>query len=86
MQPVLPFWFVQRQARAEPAGADTYRLTGPNLAEAFISIRRGDNGRWSATLRLAADGPEVAVGERDYEHAADAWGVAFEMYRTHVVV
>ena len=83
---VPPFWFVQRQARAEPAGADTLRLTAPNLGEAFISIRQADNGRWSAALRQTADGPEVAATEGDYETPEDAWAAAFELYRTHVVI
>ena len=85
MEPILPSWFKQRQAKAEPAGTDTYRLTAPNLGEAFISIRRADNGRWSAALRLAADGPDVAVTEPTFDQPADAWEAAFELYRAHVV-
>jgi hypothetical protein len=80
-----PVWFTQRQAKAEPVGSDTYRLTAPNLAEAFISIRPTQSGRWLAALRMTADGPDVAVTSQDYEMPADAWGAAFELYRTHIV-
>ena len=86
MEPVPPSWFKQRQGKAEPAGPDTYRLTAPQLAESYISIRRGDNGLWAAALRLTADGPDVAVTEPVCESPAEAWGAAFELHRTHLVV
>jgi hypothetical protein len=85
MEPILPSWFKQRQAKAEPAGSDTYRLTAPNLGEAFICIRRADNDRWSAALRLAADGPDVAATQPTFDLPGDAWNMAFELYRNHVV-
>src|SRR2546425_367822 len=37
---VLPSWFKQRQCKAEEAGPNTYRLSGPNLREAFIRIEK----------------------------------------------
>jgi hypothetical protein len=86
MEPILPFWFKQRQAQAEPAGPDTYRLTAPNLREAFISIRKDAEGRWGAALRLAAEGPDVAVTTTAYDTPGDAWDAAFEMYRRALVV
>jgi hypothetical protein len=86
MQPVPPFWFTQRQAKLEPAGENSYRLTAPQQQEAFISIHRHDTGRWSATLKLAADGPDVAATEADYETEEDAWSAAFELYRLHVIL
>jgi hypothetical protein len=87
MEPVLPFWFKQRQGKAEPAGTDTYRLTAPNAPrEAYISIRPGENGRWSAALQLAADGPDVAVTPAEFSSRLDAWEAAFELYRQHEVV
>jgi hypothetical protein len=86
MEPILPFWFKQRQAQAEPAGPDTYRLTAPNLREAFISIRKDAEGRWGAALRLAAEGPDVAVTTTAYDTPGDAWDAAFEMYRRELVV
>jgi hypothetical protein len=86
MELILPFWFKQRQARAEPAGPDTYRLSAPNLAEAFISIRQDSEGRWGAALRRAADGPDVAVTTTAYDSAGAAWEAAFELYRRDLVV
>ena len=86
MSLVTPFWFKQRQAKAEPAGPDTYRLTGPNLREGYISIRRADNGLWSAALRVEPNGPEVAVTPPEYETIYDAWEAAFELYRQQIVV
>ena len=82
----LPFWFPLRQGKAEPAGPDTYRLTAPNAPEAFISIRRAANGRWSAALCRSAEGPEVAASEPDFATAYEAWEAAFELYRQNVVV
>ncbi|HKI32616.1 MAG TPA: hypothetical protein VKA46_12190 [Gemmataceae bacterium] len=86
MEPILPFWFKQRQAKAEPAGPDTYRLTAPNLREAFVSIRHDSEGRWGASLRLAADGPDVAVTTTSYATPGEAWDAAFELYRRELVV
>ena len=63
MELVTPMWFKQRQGKAEAAGENTYRLTGPNLREAFISIRKSDNGLWAASLSYAAGGPEIAATE-----------------------
>ena len=57
MQPVPPFWFQQRQAKMEPAGTNTFRLTAPNQGEAFIFIERADNDHWSAVLKTAATVP-----------------------------
>ena len=86
MQPVPPFWFVQRQAKMEPAGANTFRLTAPNQGEAFIFTERADNGRWSAGLKTAAGGPVVATSGTIWESEEDAWASAFEIYRNELVV
>lgn len=86
MEPTLPFWFKQRQAKAEPASPDAYRLTAPNLREAIVSIRKDAEGRWGAALRLAADGPEVAATATSYDTPGDAWDAAFELYRREMVV
>ena len=85
MSLIPPFWFAQRQAKAEPAGDNVYRLSGPNLGEWFIAIRRGDNSRWLAALRQTADGADVAATGPEFETPGDAWAAAFELYRTHVV-
>ena len=85
MEPVAPSWFKQRQGKTEPAGPNTLRLSAPQLADAFISIRRAENGLWSSALRQSADGPDVAVTDPLYDNEFDAWGAAFELYRVHVV-
>ena len=85
-EPIVPFWFRQRQGNLEAAGENTYRLTAPNQGEAFISILPESEGGFRGRLRLAADGPDVAVTDEVYDDQADAWGAAFELYRTHVVV
>jgi hypothetical protein len=86
MTPNPPFWFKQRQCQAEPAGSDAVlRLTGPNLGEAFIRIEpHGD--RWSAALRLTADGKDVSQTGPDFSNPTAAWQAAFELYRTHFIV
>lgn len=86
MQLVPPFWFKQRQGKAEPAGDSTYRLTAPQQGEAFITIRPGDDGRWAAALRLAADGPDVAATPPQFRTPGEAWEAAFELYRQSLVV
>jgi hypothetical protein len=87
MQPIEPFWFKQRQCKAEPAGADhLLKVTGPNLGEAYIGIQLADNQRWRATLRTAPDQPDVAVTEAEHDTPRDAWNAAFELYRRHFIV
>jgi hypothetical protein len=87
MPPVFPFWFKQRQCKAEVVGDDhTLKITGPNLGEAILHIERGENNRWRAAMRQPADGPEIAAAEAASDSAADAWEAAFELYRIHVIV
>lgn len=86
MPPVHPYWFTQRQAKAEEAGANIYRLTAPNLKESFITIRQEESGRWLGALRYAADGQDEATTGAQYDNPADAWYGAFELYRNAVVV
>jgi hypothetical protein len=86
MELVTPTWFKQRQAKAEPAGENTYRLFGPNLPECFLSIRRGANGKWYGALRCEAEGPDIAVTEPVFDQEYEAWEAAFELYREYVVV
>ena len=83
---VTPFWFKQRQAKAEPAGTDLYRLSGPNLLEGVIGIRQGGNGRWVAFVRKEPDGPDIEVTAADFNGTYEAWEAAFELYRRHFVV
>jgi hypothetical protein len=86
MSLVTPFWFYQRQCKAEVAGDDLYRLTGPNLKEAYIGLRRGENGRWSAYLKYAPGGPDAAVTPAQWNNVYEAWEAAFELYRVNVIV
>ncbi len=87
MSPIIPFWFKQRQCKAEPAGDEkTLKVSGPNLGEAFIGIARGENNRWRAFLRQSADGPEAAGTEAEMDNPTDAWEAAFELFRTGVIV
>lgn len=85
MSPLLPFWFKQRQGKAEEVGPETLRLSGPNMSEAFISIRHNGDGRWQAALRTSADGPDVAATPPAFDSTADAWEAAFELFRSHVL-
>jgi hypothetical protein len=79
-----PFWFKQRQCKAEPQGENVLKVSGPNLAEAYLHIDRvGD--RWGAGLRLAPDGPDVSATELEMPTSRAAWDAAFELYRNHVI-
>ncbi len=87
MEIVVPMWFKQRQAIAEQAGENMLRLTGPNLAEGFILIRQEpDRNQWTAALRLARHGPDVAIARAAASRPYEAWEAAFELYRSHIVV
>jgi hypothetical protein len=83
--PILPFWFKQRQAKLEPAGDNRYKVVAPQAAEAFIGIRQADKGRWSAFLRTAADGADVLATEPEFQQPGPAWEAAFELYRQHII-
>jgi hypothetical protein len=87
MQPILPFWFKQRQCKAEPAGSENMlKVSAPNLGEAFLRIEPADNGRWRAALRMAADGADVQATGADFPGPQAAWDVAFELFRQTVIV
>jgi hypothetical protein len=86
MPPTLPFWFKQRQCKAEPAGSDhVVKVSGPNLGEAFLSISPAQDGRWEASLRFTADGPPVATAD-GLPATTAAWDAAFELFRERVIV
>jgi hypothetical protein len=85
MAPNIPFWFKQRQCKAEPAGDNALRVTGPNLAEAFLRVERWED-RWRAALRLTADGPTASCTDPVFEASRDAWDAAFELYRARMIV
>ena len=86
MEPKPPFWFHQRQGQLEAAGPELFRVTAPNLGEAFIGIRKIDEGRWRPIFRLQSDGADVDVPDVDLESAPEAWEAAFELYRRRMVV
>lgn len=84
MSIITPSWFAQRQGKAEEAGPDLYRLTGPNLRESFIGIRPAEHGQWLGFLRASADGPdEATAGPVPTQY--DACQTAFEIFRNHIV-
>lgn len=84
---ILPSWFKQRQGKADPMGdAYAYRLSAPQLGDAFISIRKADNGPWSASLRTVENGPDAAATGPTYGTETEAWEAAFELYRQAIVV
>ena len=82
----VPFWFKQRQAKAEEAGDHVVRVTGPNLAEGCIGIRKGEEGLWQAFLRQSADGPNLEATDAVFDKPESAWEAAFEIYRRRMVV
>jgi hypothetical protein len=86
MELILPSWFKQRQGKAEPVGPDTYRLTGPNLPDAYLGVRRTEDGRYAASLRFGPDGPEAASTQQPIDTLYEAWEAAFELYRSEVIV
>jgi hypothetical protein len=86
MSLIVPSWFKGRQGKAEPAGENTYRLFGPNLREGYVTVRRGENGQWSAALRFDAGGPDAENTQPVLPNEYEAWEAAFELYRTAVVV
>jgi len=81
-----PTWFAYRQGKVEEAGPNLLKLTGPNLRESYIGIRAGDGGRWSAFVRHAPDGLDVAATEVEHATSAEAWAAAFEIYRNAEII
>lgn len=82
----VPSWFKYRQGKAEEAGADIFKLTGPNLREGYVAIREIEPGRWQCALRFAPEGPDAAASDATFPTRQDAWEAAFELFRNHVVV
>jgi hypothetical protein len=86
MPPTLPFWFKQRQCKAEPTGSDfMLKVSGPNLPDAFLRIEQDANGQWKAAVRLSADGPDVSATDVEIPTPWEAWEAAFELYRLLVI-
>ncbi len=83
---IVPTWFKGRQGKAEPAGENTYHLTGPNLREGYVTVRRTENGNWQAALRFTPDGPDAEATQPVLPNEYEAWEAAFELYRSAVVI
>ena len=86
MQPIPPFWFKQRQAKLEPAGENTFKAVAPQQGDAYLTVRKGDNGRWSAAVRSTADGADLMSTPAEFDNPVLAWEAAFELYRRHALV
>ena len=80
----LPYWFRQRQAKADELAQGSFKITGPNLPEGIVSIRIRDDLRWRGMLHAKAGGPEVAVTQ-GFPMAKEALAAAFELYRVHMI-
>ena len=81
----LPFWFKQRQARAEEVAPGTWKLSGPNLPEAAITVRMTDDLAWQAALLESVGGRELAISLPTIPTAREALQTAFELYRQRFV-
>jgi hypothetical protein len=87
MAVVVPSWFKGRQGKAEEAGPHLLKLTGPNLNDWFVGIRRDDAGGWVAFLRKSADAPDTAAVPLEPQVSEyEAWEAAFEVYRNAVII
>jgi hypothetical protein len=86
MELVTPFWFKQRQCKAEPAGSENVlKVTGPNLGEAYLRIEPSGS-LWRAAIRLKPDGEDVQVSPVEFTDPRKAWDAAFEMYREQCII
>ncbi len=81
----VPFWIKQRQAQVEELGGGQWKISGPNLTDAVIGVRMGDNLFWQAYVRAAPDGSELESTEYEFPTARDALAAAFELYRARFV-
>src|SRR5262245_65900506 len=82
MSVVVPSWFKSRQGKAEPAGDNLLKLTGPNMGEAYVGIRAVDGG-WRVLARARQDSDDVDRTHAPTADVTDAWGPAFELFRNH---
>ena len=84
--PHIPFWFKQRQGKAEAVGADLLRVTAPNLGEAFVGVKKSAEGQWEPVFRVSMDGENLASQGSFFATSPEAWDAAFEHYRESLVV
>jgi hypothetical protein len=83
---ITPFWFKQRQCKAEFVEADLYRITGPNLPESFLGVRQLPDGKYQGYFRSQKDGPDAADTQEKFVSPFDAWEGAFELYRQLMIL
>jgi hypothetical protein len=81
-----PQWFKQRQAKAEELSTGCYKVSGPNLPEAVVAVRIGDDLRWQAVLRATPGGPDLDATTYTFDNPRDALSAAFELYRNHMIL
>lgn len=81
----VPYWFRQRQAKAEELSRGCYKISGPNLPEGIISIRIGDELMWRGSLQSNSGEKDIATSGQ-YSTATEALAAAFELYRSHMIV
>jgi hypothetical protein len=87
MEPIPPFWFKQRQCKAEPLNGGTMlKVSGPNLGEAYLYIQPVEAQRWRAGLRSAPDAADLRTTEAEMRSPQQAWNAAFELYRLQAIV
>ena len=87
MPVTVPAWFKGRQGKTEEVSPGLVKVSGPNLAEWHVGLKRLDDGRWVASVRQAVDGPDAVTQELDASLAEyEAWEAAFEVYRNHVII
>ena len=86
MEPIVPFWFKQRQGKLEAAGENTFKAVAPQQGDAYLLIRRGENNLWSAAVRLQPEGEDAAATPLEYSTPGAAWDAAFELYRRLAIV
>lgn len=84
MPVTTPTWFKQRQAKAEPAGDNALKVSGPNLHEGVVAIRKTDAG-WVAAVKDKPESADLRVSD-PIANEAEAWGAAFELYRRQFVI
>jgi len=84
MTVTVPTWFKQRQAKAEPAGDNALKVTGPNLHEGVVALRKSADG-WIAAVKDRADGDDLRVSNPIADEA-EAWAAAFELFRRQFII
>lgn len=82
----LPFWFNQRQCKAEEVADNFYRVTAPNMPETYLGIRKAENGLYQGYLRSQQDGPDEAVTDPEFQTVYQAWEAAFELFREVMIL